>query len=82
MGKKMTAGRNNMPEHKTAIIGDLHIGTYIKLTPHSKWTYEKTGNPVVSKKSGILIVRLEKVETGFVKWIPADQRVYLAEEYN
>ena len=42
----------------------------------------KTGNPVVSKKSGILIVRLEKVETGFVKWIPADQRVYRAEEYN
>ena len=65
-----------MPEHKTAIIGDLRIGTYIKLTPCSKWIYEKTGNPVVSKKSGILIVRLEKVETGFVKWIPADQRVY------
>lgn len=71
-----------MPEYKTAIIGDLHIGAYIKLTPCSKWTYEKASHPVVSKKSGILIVRLEKVETGFVKWIPADQRIYLAEEYN
>lgn len=28
MGKKMTAGRNNMHEHKTAIMGDLHIGTF------------------------------------------------------
>jgi hypothetical protein len=71
-----------MYKHKTAIIGDLYIGTYIKLTPCSKWTYEKTSNPVVYKKTGSLIVRLEKVETGFVKWIPADQRVYLAEEFN
>jgi len=42
----------------------------------------KVANPVVSTKTGLLIVKLEKVETGFVKWIPAEQRVYLAEEFN
>lgn len=68
--------------HRTALIGDLLCGTYIKLTPKSKWTYMKVANPVVSTKTGLLIVKLEKVETGFVKWIPAEQRVYLAEEYN
>ena len=67
---------------KTKPVGDLSIGTYIRLTPRSKWIYEKVSNPVVSAKTGNLLVKLEKLETGFVKWIPPEQRVYLAEEFN
>jgi hypothetical protein len=67
---------------KTKPVGDLSIGTYIRLTPHSKWTYEVASHPVPCKRTGKLLVQLEKLETGFVKWIPPEQRVYLAEEFN
>ena len=52
------------------------------LTPRSKCIYEKVSNPVVSAKTGNLLVKLEKLDTGYVKWIPPEQRVYLAEEFN
>ena len=67
---------------KTKPVGDLYIGTYIRLTPRSKWTYEKVSNPTICSKTGEFLVKLEKLETGYVKWIPADQRVWLAEEFN
>lgn len=67
---------------KTTPVGDLYNGTYIRLTPRSKWIYEKVSNPEVSAKTGNLLVKLEKLDTGDAKWIPPEQRVYLAEEFN
>jgi len=71
-----------MNEHKTAIIGDIRNGVYIKLSAKSKCVHEKVGNPAPADDTGELVVMIENVKTSAIRWIPVEQRVYLAEEYN
>jgi hypothetical protein len=66
-----------MPENRTEIVSNLEPGTLIKLMPCSKWVYEIAGKPFVAKNGHDSMSKLAKVDNGFVKWIPARQRVYV-----
>ena len=66
-----------MPENRTEVVSKLEPGTRIKLMPCSKWVYKIDDAPFVAMNGRDNMSKLVKVDNGFVKWIPANQRVYL-----
>lgn len=66
-----------MPKNRTEVVSKLEPGTRIKLMPCSKWVYAIADAPLVAMNGRDSMSKLAKVDNGFVKWIPAGQRVYV-----